>query len=735
MNSSSAAEPEAGVKRLDETTAGELFYNWPNWARSEQLPPPGDWVTWLLLGGRGSGKSRAGAEWVRAQATGAGPVSPIALVGETMTEAISIMVEGESGLMRIHPPGGAPRLRGNHLTWPNGAEAMVLSASDPDRFRGPEFAAAWCDELGCPAVDKGANQPNVFPDPKSSENARPYFSNGAPDALAQRQFLRAHAGWWRPDAPGFLDAHNPASTVYGGRMVDPERIYLWTWDARPYPAFPTDTDVWADGPNYAAGHWLTGRLGALATDELIEAVAADYGFALDVADAAPPLVFGLDLEGVVSARDALQPVVDASGLAVSDGPDGLAFGLAKPRLTTTVDAGDLVDAGSSVSSRTRPDPSAAIGRVAYSYTDRERDYLDGTLTAMRLSGGATSTQNSPLVLDLAGARGSAERLLAAGAADLDTLAVTLPPSLVALEVGDVVAFSNESDGPFVVTELRDSASRQAALQAIVPTSNAAIVADRPLPIAGGAAPRALPLPAAVHLPADPLSFGPSRLLLAASSSPWPGSVEITDDASGAALATLTRCAVVGELLSAIGAGPTALWDDATVLTVELYSGHLASVDDLAALGGANRLAVETDSGGWEVIGFATATLTAPSTYALTHLLRGQGGTGPAIGPASAGNRVVVLDNAPVADAVPVDWLGNTVTLRAYAGRTDPVGATFSAVIDLAPELPLPPVHLSALRDPASGDIALGWARAAAAATPTAGTSSRRRSTLRPRPMC
>jgi phage terminase large subunit-like protein len=141
------SEELAVAAGLDEGDVLGLARYWPFWARPEQLAPPGDWVTWLIMGGRGSGKTRAGAEWVRRQATGATPVSPIALVGETMTEAIAIMVEGESGLLRVHRGDRQPRLRGNKLTWPNGAEAMVLSASDPDRFRGPQFAAAWCDEI------------------------------------------------------------------------------------------------------------------------------------------------------------------------------------------------------------------------------------------------------------------------------------------------------------------------------------------------------------------------------------------------------------------------------------------------------------------------------------------------------------------------------------------------------------------------------------------------------------
>lgn len=102
------------------------------------------------MGGRGSGKTRAGAEWVRAMATAQRPVSPIALVGVTMQQARSVMVEGESGLMNIGPAGNRPRFdrSRNILVWPNGVVAELMSGSDPERFRGPQFSAAWCDEAG-----------------------------------------------------------------------------------------------------------------------------------------------------------------------------------------------------------------------------------------------------------------------------------------------------------------------------------------------------------------------------------------------------------------------------------------------------------------------------------------------------------------------------------------------------------------------------------------------------------
>lgn len=115
-------------------------------ARDEQWPPKSDWTSWLLVGGRGSGKTRAGAEWIRRLAWR--KVNPLVLVGETITEAIEVMVKGPSGVLRVHPPEERPRLRGHTLIWENGTEAAILGASDPERFRGPQFAAAWCDELG-----------------------------------------------------------------------------------------------------------------------------------------------------------------------------------------------------------------------------------------------------------------------------------------------------------------------------------------------------------------------------------------------------------------------------------------------------------------------------------------------------------------------------------------------------------------------------------------------------------
>lgn len=145
MSSSETADEFGDLAAKTPAELESLYYNWDKWALAKQRPPDGDWTTWLLLGGRGSGKTRAGAEWVRSLARRR--IGPIALVGETMTEAVSIMVRGESGILNVHPEAERPVLKGQRLLWPNGTEAAIMSASDPDRFRGPQFAAAWCDEV------------------------------------------------------------------------------------------------------------------------------------------------------------------------------------------------------------------------------------------------------------------------------------------------------------------------------------------------------------------------------------------------------------------------------------------------------------------------------------------------------------------------------------------------------------------------------------------------------------
>lgn len=123
-------------------------YYWPLWARPSQLPPPGDWDTWLFQAGRGAGKTRAGAEWVTSLAF-SNPGIRLHLVAPTAADARDVMVEGESGLRHVAPPWFKAEYEPSKrlVSWPNGSRASLFSAEEPDRLRGPQCHAAWCDEL------------------------------------------------------------------------------------------------------------------------------------------------------------------------------------------------------------------------------------------------------------------------------------------------------------------------------------------------------------------------------------------------------------------------------------------------------------------------------------------------------------------------------------------------------------------------------------------------------------
>jgi phage terminase large subunit-like protein len=144
---------------MSEAELGFLDAQWDVFAHDHQRPPElapngKPWLSWLMIGGRGAGKTRGGAEWVRCQALGLAPfacqpVARIALVGETEHDVREVMIEGVSGLLAVHPPEQRPQWQPSRkrLEWRNGAVAQAFSADDPESLRGPQFSCAWSDEM------------------------------------------------------------------------------------------------------------------------------------------------------------------------------------------------------------------------------------------------------------------------------------------------------------------------------------------------------------------------------------------------------------------------------------------------------------------------------------------------------------------------------------------------------------------------------------------------------------
>jgi len=152
----SESERTAALADLSERELESIEYDWKFWGRPDQQPPPGNWLTWLLLAGRGFGKTRTGAEWIRTLTEGPSPLQAppnsanfIAIVGDIIDDVISVQVKGPAGILANARPGYRPRFFESKklLVWENGISAQCYTARDPDKFRGPQHSHAWLDEL------------------------------------------------------------------------------------------------------------------------------------------------------------------------------------------------------------------------------------------------------------------------------------------------------------------------------------------------------------------------------------------------------------------------------------------------------------------------------------------------------------------------------------------------------------------------------------------------------------
>lgn len=580
-----------------------------------------------------------------------------------------------------------------HYDRPGGVEAAT-----PTAWR-PGMKPIRLTEVGCPAVDLGATRPNAFPDALSSEALLPPGSRGARDDLAQRRYLEA-----------VLDG------FAGSDMVAAH--YVWAWDARPFPAFPQAADVWADGPNWATGHWLNGRLGGASVDGLIRAVLRDHGFADVETVAVGGVVDGFVIDDRMSARAALEPLMAAFAIDALDTGTTLRFAGRQRRVALTLGGEDLVD-GDSVVEVTRGEAAALPTSVALTTSDALADYRRVTVDARLGDGedGRAASADLALILPVPVAAARAEIWLRDARSARETLRFGLGPAHLALEPGDIVRFPFAGATKTVLIErIEDGTARRVEARGHDP--------DLYTPLDGGrrgdgiAASPSGGAPTVVILDiARATATAPERPLIAATQTPWPGALAVYRRAAGGGLTpllTLTRRAVTGRLLTGLAPRPAGLWDRGSVLDVALDAGTLSALPRAAVLAGGNAAAVERDDGGFEVIQFADAALIGDGVWRLTTLLRAQRGSqddGPR--PVPVGGRLVLLDDAVVPLPVGLGDLGQNVTFVAGPSR-GLIGTTafteISATIGGRGLTPFAPVHLTATRSGATGDLTFRWHR-------------------------
>ncbi|TDR88965.1 baseplate multidomain protein megatron [Enterovirga rhinocerotis] len=581
----------------------------------------------------------------------------------------------------------------------------------------PRSKPIWLTEIGIPAVDKGPNGPNVFPDPKSSESALPPFSTGARDDLVQARGLEAILSRFDHDLPGHEPAMNPLSDRYDGRMVDRDRVSVWCWDARPYPAFPDFDDVWADGANWTGGHWVTGRLEGAPLDRVVAAILADYGLDPSVTEGLDGFLDGYVVDRPMSARQALEPLASLYGFDAVAGAAGIAWrgrGAAQP---TVLAAGDLVDpARGPVLARSRAQESDLPVSIELGFTDAEGDYARAAAGSRRLAG--TSRRelavDAALIVPRAEAQRLAEIRLQDSWTSRETVEFELSPRDLGYEPGDVLSLDDDA-GLYRIERIVDGPSRRVLARAVEPAVFvAAPVASRTprrrRPPSSSGQPHAVVL----DLPAS--GSQPEVLQhLAVAADPWPGAVAIYRDAGAGSHALhgiAETPAIIGRTLAPFGAGPVWRWDVTGTLEVEVSSGSLSSVSDEAALAGASLLAVIGPDGAAEIVSARDADLVGLRHYRLSRLLRGLGGTEHlAARTLAAGATVVVLDGSLAPLSTSLAELGQSFAYRiGPAGRdqADPTYASLSAPVTSAALLPLAPVGLKARREP--GGIRLSWIR-------------------------
>ncbi len=507
----------------------------------------------------------------------------------------------------------------------------------------PKSKPIWFTELGCPAIDKGANQPNVFPDTRSSEGGRPHFSDGTRDDAMQRAFLNAVQRFYE------TPQQNPYGT-YGAPMVDAGRIFYWAWDARPYPAFPFRLDLWSDGGNWHNGHWLNGRDASAPLAALMSAIAAPLR---PQAENLIGQVEGYALRATAPPHQELLPLLTAFGVDGLVGTSRLRLRGRRNRPVIDVAADDILLGGEGRSSLTRilAAPDKVLNRFDLFFLDADGDYGSSHVSA-RFDGGdrPVARLDVPVAMGQKQARGLARYLLHAARGETETISMRLPPSYLALEPGDIIRFDNVHWQITEVTlgDVVELTARRfqahlfsGALAEDGDDTNRA--GDTGFTTVGHIARPELRV---IDLPQPARRFMRSSSnapLLAAFAAPWPQAVRLHQSAAPPVL--LDAPSIIGETLSTLAAGPVGRWDRGSGFELELYGGSLAALPESEVLAGGNRLAVETAIG-WEVIQFANAELIGERRYRLSDLLRGQFGSDDAqVAQLAAGAACILLGAA------------------------------------------------------------------------------------------
>ncbi|PIR39608.1 MAG: hypothetical protein COV35_03635 [Alphaproteobacteria bacterium CG11_big_fil_rev_8_21_14_0_20_39_49] len=567
----------------------------------------------------------------------------------------------------------------------------------------PQMKKIWFTEFGFPSVDGASNQPNVFIDPDSSESAYPYYSKGKIDFRSQRNAIKATLEEWN-----------------GSSMI--EKLFLWTWDSRPYPYWPDLTGIWADGGLWRTGHWVTGKLGLSSLGAIVSDLCRRTGLSESQIDVTRlnNLVRGFILNGQTTARIAIDSLRAAYFFDAVES-DGLIKFVSRGGLTTeTIGESNLISGvnnGETLSIE-RIQELELPKKIDVNYINEHANHQIGNQHSERQVTDSVGVEaiNLPIIMSDQDARVIADVSLYNSWVGRTLYSFVLPIRYASLEPTDIIniQINNQNHVMRIInTQFGDPGMMKAS--AVAEDISAYDFYSRPGDIGGGldivndtgdTALSLLDLPA---FPTDDEDAGTIRYAVTGLESGWKGAVLYRSDDDGAnyhLVASFPAAAVIGVTTTSLPDGVTDYFDEKSTVTVSITgNGELSGTSELAVLNGANIAKV-----GSEIIQFKNATLVSTGKYILSGLLRGRLGTEWATSSHTEGEEFVLLDNNLAKESLSSEFIGLSRLYKAVSvGKSLADTSSVSFTYNANSLKPFSPVHIKGTRD-ASGNLTITWIR-------------------------
>lgn len=569
----------------------------------------------------------------------------------------------------------------------------------------PASKPIWFTEIGYASVDGATNEPNVFIDPTSSASDYPRFSRKRIDFAVQRRALEV------------------AYEVWGASGMITE-LFVWGWDARPYPAWPDLLSVWADGGNWITGHWLQGKIGRTQLDAIVKHLLLLIGIAPERIDvsALKAQVDGLVLHQRTTARAVLEQLQAVYAFDLRESGGKIVAVNRNQETLETISVQQLIpqeDADARiVVEYSRAEETELPRRLEVRYLDRFEEYGTSVQAATRASVNAqdTETLSLSLVMNDSSAQLLAERKLYERWLGRERWKFQLPMRYAYLETGDVITLQDEGYSvPLLITRLQLGKPGMLRVEAVlhqrsiydyyvVPNLRSLEATSRVLPTDFFV----LDMPL---LPAETISEYGVKFALADGQENWPGAVALRGNISGGKdiLFSQSNPAVMGRTLQVLGAGTqgNVIDEQSSVEIALIGEGALSNVTYLELLGGANAAMV-----GDEMIQFMKVEVMSPQRVRISRLLRGRLGTGWARGTHVASEPFVLVDGNLRSQLLFSQDIGRSIDFFAVTSGLTELDATQQTITYNARSLiPYAPVHLQAYKN-ASGDIICSFKRCA-----------------------